>query len=74
MNQTLGGLHLIELADKSHDLSQAKKKITFVKPEQIHKMTIIFTQNGQKNILIENHSNSLSFLSFGNSYFLLRLR
>ena len=36
------------LADESRDLSQTKKKITVVKDEQIHKMTIIFTQNGQK--------------------------
>ena len=37
------------LADKSRNLSQAQKKVTAVKPEQIlHKMTIIFTQNGQK--------------------------
>ena len=50
MNQTLGGLHLIELADKSHDLSQAEKKIPVVKPEQIHKLTIIFTQNGQNRL------------------------
>ena len=35
------------LADKSSDLSQAEKKITAVKDEQIHKMTIISTQNGQ---------------------------
>ena len=31
-----------------HDLSQAEKKITVVKAEQIHKMTIIFTQNSRK--------------------------
>ena len=36
------------LADESRDLSQTKKKITVVNDEQIHKMTIIFTQNGQK--------------------------
>ena len=36
------------LAGGSRDLSQAEKKITVVKDEQIHKMTIIFTQNGQK--------------------------
>ena len=35
------------LADQSHDLSQAKKK-TAVKAEQIHRMTTIFTQKGQK--------------------------
>ena len=36
------------LANKSRDLSQAEKKITVVKPEQIQRMTINFTQNGQK--------------------------
>jgi hypothetical protein len=36
------------LANKSRDLSQVEKKITVVKADQIHKMTIIFTQNGQK--------------------------
>jgi hypothetical protein len=33
------------LADKSRDLSQAEKKITIAKAEQIKKMTSIFTQN-----------------------------
>ena len=32
-------------ADESSDLSQAKKKITVVKDEQIHKMTTSFTHN-----------------------------
>ena len=36
------------MADKSRDLSQAEKKITVVKAKQIHKMTINFTQKGQK--------------------------
>ena len=36
------------LAYESIDLSQDEKKITIVKDEQIHKMRIIFTQNGQK--------------------------
>ena len=36
------------LADESHDLSQAEKKITVVKAEQILKMENIFTKNGQK--------------------------
>jgi hypothetical protein len=35
------------LAVGSRDLSQALE-VTVAKPEQIHKMTIIFTQNGQK--------------------------
>ena len=34
------------LAVESRDLSPAEKKITVAKPEQIQKMTIIFTQNG----------------------------
>ena len=38
----------ILLADESCDLTQAEKKITVVKAEQIHKMTIICIQNGQK--------------------------
>ena len=33
------------LALDSRDLSQAEKEITACKPEQIHKMTTIFTQN-----------------------------
>ena len=33
---------------ESRDLSQAELKNTVVKPEQIHKIKIIFTQNGQK--------------------------
>ena len=33
------------LADESRDLSQAKKKISVVKAEQIHKMTPILTLN-----------------------------
>ena len=35
------------LAVELYDLSQAEKKITVVKDEKIHKMTRIFTQNGQ---------------------------
>ena len=34
----------LQLAVESRDLSQAEKYVTVVKPEQIHKMTIIFTQ------------------------------
>ena len=37
-----------QLAVGLRDLSQAEKKVTVVKPEQVHKMTIIFTQKGQK--------------------------
>jgi hypothetical protein len=32
------------LADESHDLSQAEKKITGLRAKQIYKMTIISTQ------------------------------
>ena len=40
--------HFWVVAVGSRDLSQAEKKVTVVKPEQIYKMTIIFTQNGQQ--------------------------
>ena len=33
---------------ESHDISQAENERTACKPEQIHKMTIIFTQNGPR--------------------------
>ena len=36
------------LAGESSDLAQAEKKIPVIKPEQTHKMTIIFTQNSPK--------------------------
>ena len=36
------------LALGSHDSTLAEKQVTVVKPEQIHKMTIIFSQQGQK--------------------------
>ena len=41
-----------QLADESRDLSQAEKKITVVKDEQIHKMTTIFTQNGNFEFIL----------------------
>ena len=42
----LGGLHLFkQLAVKPSDLSQAQKKETAAKAEQIPKMTTIFSQN-----------------------------
>ena len=45
----LGGLHMFKLfALRSRDLSQAEKKVTVVKSEQMHKMKIIFTENDQK--------------------------
>ena len=42
------------LADESCDLSQAEKKITVVKVEQIHKMTIFQTKRSKVVILSEN--------------------
>ena len=33
---------------ESRDLSQAEKKVTVVKSEQMHKVKIIFTENDQK--------------------------
>ena len=35
---------LLQLTLGARDLSQAEKKVTVVKPEQTHKMTIISTQ------------------------------
>ena len=35
----------LQLAVGSRDLSQAEKEMTICKAEQIHKMTIIITQN-----------------------------
>ena len=34
------------LGDESRDFSHAEKEKTACKAEQIHKMTIVFTQNG----------------------------
>ena len=36
------------LGDESHDFSHAEKERTACKAEQIHKSTIIFTQNGPR--------------------------
>ena len=59
----LGVLHLIkQLALGSYDLSQAELKVTVVKPEQIHKMKIIFTQKMVKSCNFER--KELSFLEF----------
>ena len=33
---------------KARDLAQDENKISLVKPKEIHKITIIFTQNGKK--------------------------
>ena len=45
----IGGQNLSkQLAVGPRDLAQAEKKITVIKPEQTHKMIIIFTQNGPK--------------------------
>ena len=43
-----------QLGLESRDLSQAEKQIFDVKPEQIIKMAIIFTQNGQKMSMKKN--------------------
>ena len=59
----LCGLYLFkQLAVGSCDLSQAQKKVTVVKTEQIHKMTIIFTQKLVKSCHFE--WKYLSFLEF----------
>ena len=59
---SLGSLHLFkQLAVESRDLSQAEKKVTVVKPEQIFKMTIIFSQKGQKWSLVILSENSCHF-------------
>jgi hypothetical protein len=39
-----------QLVLESRDLSETEKKIIVVKPEQIHKITIIFTQNEWKQL------------------------
>ena len=50
--------NLLHLAVESRDLSQAENKMAVARDEQIHKMTIIFTQNHGKQskiyILSEN--------------------
>ena len=33
---------------KARDLAQDENKISLVKPKEIHKITIIFNQNGKK--------------------------
>jgi hypothetical protein len=38
---------LLLLAHESRDLSKAEKKLLLLQAEQIHKMTTMFTQNGQ---------------------------
>ena len=51
VNQTHGFISCSKkkiLALEARDLSQAEKKITTCKAEQIHKMTTIFTQNAHR--------------------------
>ena len=38
---------ILHLAVGSRDLSQAEKKLLLLQAEKIHRMTIMFTQNGQ---------------------------
>ena len=38
---------LLHLAVESRSLSQAEKKLLLLQAEKIHRMTILFTQNGQ---------------------------
>jgi hypothetical protein len=58
------------LAVGSKDLSQAEKEIIVCQAEQIHKMTIIFTQNGLrllfcvKIVVILFNLNRLASISF----------
>jgi hypothetical protein len=56
---------LLHLAVDSRSLSQAEKKVTAAKPEQIHKMT---------NFLSENNCHFVKLLSFASSYFFLSLK
>ena len=64
------------MVDKSCDLSQAEKKITVVKPEQIQKMAIIVThtQWSKVVIVIENKYVFLICSALHDSYFLLSFR
>ena len=55
------------LADESSDLSQAKKKITVVKDEQIHKMTTSYTHS-------ENNCHFVNLLIFDSGYYFFSLR
>ena len=66
---------LKQLAFESRDLSQAKKNITIVKPEQIHKMTMQIHKMTIKLSLkmVKREYIVVIFkdlISFGNSYFL----
>ena len=63
------------LAVGSRDLSQAEKKVTVVKPEQIYKMAIFSYSKWSKVVIFsENSCHFLNLLYFGNSYFLPSLR
>ena len=46
-----------QLADKSRVLSQAEKKITVIKNEQIHKKLTIFTQNDNFEFILFSASD-----------------
>ena len=63
------------LALRTHDLSQAEKKITVVKPEQDSKMHNHFHSNRSKIVILsENSCHFVNLLRFDNSYYLLSLR
>ena len=57
------------------DFSQDEKVRTACKPEQIYKMTTIFTQNGPRLLLLsENRCHFVNLLRFGSTSFFLNLR
>ena len=61
------------LGVESRDFSQAEKERTACKPEQIHKMTTIFTQNGPR-LWSENGCHFVNLLSFASIFFFLSLK
>ena len=63
------------LGVESQDFSHADKERTACKDEQIHNMTIIFTENGPRlSFFNENSWHFVNFHSFASSFFLLSLR
>ena len=58
------------LGVETRDVSYAEREITTCKVNQIHKVTIIFTQNGQKFVILSKDScHFLNLRSFGGSFF-----
>ena len=68
VNVLIGALHVRLLRVESRDFSQAEKKRTAGKAEQIHKMTTIFTQ------IIVVRCHFVNLLSFTSTYIFLSLR